>query len=895
MKRMISFILCLATVLLALACPALAEEGEVRFRTLEDFHDTSVAILTGTFHDQLLSEKLERVTIKYYNDVAAQLVALRKGDVDAAAVDLPVAKVSLRDYPDMKIFPELVQYDEYGFVFPKNGPYTDRFSEILQEYMADGTLKAMEEKWFSGDDDITEIDYAKYDPSDRGNGILRLATFAVLYPFSYVGGKDGAVQGFDIELFLMIADRLGMGYEISNMQFAGVIPSLVTGKSDVACGSISITEERKQSVDFSISHYPSGIVLVCHAKDVMADAATADAPKAGFIEGIAQSFEKNFIREDRWKLVLNGLGVTLKITILATRFGTLLGLLFCALLRMKNKLIPKLCKAVATFIKGVPCVVLLMVFYFVVFASTPLSPVTVGIITFSILFGLTVADLLITGIGAIDIGQGEAAAALGFGKMQGFVRVILPQAVRHVMPLYKGEIGNLLRLTSIVGYIAIEDLTKVSDIIRSRTYDAFFPLIATALIYFAMSYILSSLLGLIELRLAPRRTKRLPRGVKECAIPDKAASGSGEHDGEELILIEHLKKAYAGVTPLEDVNASIRRGEVITIIGPSGTGKSTLLRCINRLETPTSGEIHVFGENVCLKHANLSKVRCRMGMVFQSFNLFGHLTVLENVMLAPTVLKKQPKQQAYIHAMQLLNSVGMADKALSYPAELSGGQKQRVAIARTLAMDPEIVLLDEPTSALDPTMVGEVLSVIRRLAGEGYTMMIVTHEMKFAHDVSTRVFYMDEGVIYEDGTPDEVFSHPQRDKTRAFVQRLKVLSLRLEGDALSSVAVLEQIKRFGEKNAMTAAQTDTMYRIFDEIYNINILPRKDDGEPVLLLAEYNEEKAQIQMRFGWKGESYDPIAQGDELSVMLVKHYAKEHRYAYEGGENLLVLNIEVK
>ena len=204
----------------------------------------------------------------------------------------------------------------------------------------------------------------------------------------------------------------------------------------------------------------------------------------------------------------------------------------------------------------------------------------------------------------------------------------------------------------------------------------------------------------------------------------------------ELIRIEHLKKAFPNVTPLTDVNTSIHRGEVITIIGPSGTGKSTLLRCVNRLETPTSGAILVHGENICDKKADLNALRRRMGMVFQQFNLFDHLTIIENIMLAPTLIRKMPRQEAYEKAMGLLKAVGMTEKALSYPDELSGGQKQRAAIARTLAMEPEIVLFDEPTSALDPTMVGEVLTVIRQLAARGLTMMIVTHEMKFARDVS---------------------------------------------------------------------------------------------------------------------------------------------------------------
>ena len=208
------------------------------------------------------------------------------------------------------------------------------------------------------------------------------------------------------------------------------------------------------------------------------------------------------------------------------------------------------------------------------------------------------------------------------------------------------------------------------------------------------------------------------------------------------------------LTVLKDVNCDIEKGEVISIIGPSGTGKSTLLRAINMLEPPTGGEILVDGENIMAKGYKLDKMRQKMGMVFQSFNLFDHMTVLENITYAPVKLLKTSVEDAKAEGMDLLQKVGLAQKADVYPESLSGGQKQRVAIARALAMHPEVILFDEPTSALDPTMVGEVLSVIRQLAKEGMTMLIVTHEMRFAKDVSTRIFFMNEGIIYEDGTPE---------------------------------------------------------------------------------------------------------------------------------------------
>ncbi|MCQ2391511.1 MAG: amino acid ABC transporter ATP-binding protein [Kiritimatiellae bacterium] len=239
-----------------------------------------------------------------------------------------------------------------------------------------------------------------------------------------------------------------------------------------------------------------------------------------------------------------------------------------------------------------------------------------------------------------------------------------------------------------------------------------------------------------------------------------------------MISVRHLKKGFGGVQVLKDVNVEIGKGEVVSIIGPSGTGKSTFLRCLNRLEKPDSGTILVDGIDVTAPKADLAAVRRRMGMVFQNFNLFGNLNVLDNVKAAQCDILGTPKEVAARKALELLARVGLANKADALPDELSGGQKQRVAIARALAMDPEILLFDEPTSALDPTMVGEVLSVIKDLAKTGMTMLIVTHEMGFAREVSTRVLYMDEGIVYEDGTPDEIFSHPQKPKTIEFVGKV---------------------------------------------------------------------------------------------------------------------------
>ena len=272
-------------------------------------------------------------------------------------------------------------------------------------------------------------------------------------------------------------------------------------------------------------------------------------------------------------------------------------------------------------------------------------------------------------------------------------------------------------------------------------------------------------------------------------------SGERPHTSD-LITISHLKKSYGTLDVLRDINTDVHRGEVISIIGPSGTGKSTFLRCLNLLEQPTGGSIVVDGEDILAKGYPVNMLRQKMGMVFQSFNLFEHKTVLENVIFAPCQLLHQPEEEAREEGLALLRKVGLAEKADVYPSSLSGGQKQRVAIARSLAMKPDVILFDEPTSALDPTMVGEVLSVIRQLAKEGMTMLIVTHEMKFAHDVSTRIFFMYDGYIHEDGAPTQIFESPVHSATKAFIQRIRKEVFVVDGPDFDMLGMRSSINAF---------------------------------------------------------------------------------------------------
>ncbi len=239
-----------------------------------------------------------------------------------------------------------------------------------------------------------------------------------------------------------------------------------------------------------------------------------------------------------------------------------------------------------------------------------------------------------------------------------------------------------------------------------------------------------------------------------------------------MISVKKLTKNFEGVDVLKSIDIEINKGDVMCVIGPSGSGKSTFLRCLNMLEKPTSGNIIFEGDDLTDKKTDLNLHRQRMGMVFQQFNLFPHMTILQNLTCAPVMLKKATKEQAEAKAMELLGRVGLADRAQSYPNQLSGGQKQRVAIVRALCMEPDVMLFDEPTSALDPEMVGEVLDVMRELASEGMTMVVVTHEMGFAREVSNRVIFLDDGVIAEEGSPEDIFGNPQCERLKTFLAKV---------------------------------------------------------------------------------------------------------------------------
>ena len=354
-----------------------------------------------------------------------------------------------------------------------------------------------------------------------------------------------------------------------------------------------------------------------------------------------------------------------------------------------------------------------------------------------------------------------------------------------------------------------------------------------------------------------------------------------------MVRIEHLRKEYPSAVPLKDVNVEIHKGDVISIIGPSGTGKSTLIRCINLLDQPTSGKIFVDDEEITAKGCDAARIRRKMGMVFQHFNLFPHMTVIENIMAAPMDLLGKRKQEAYDKSIELLRKVGLADKALNYPDVMSGGQKQRVAIARTLAMEPEIILFDEPTSALDPTMIGEVQAVIRDLAKQGITMIIVTHEMKFAREICNRVFYMDQGGVYEDGPPEQIFDNPQKERTRQFIRHLKVLEYPITSKDFDFIGFNTQIEEFGRKHRASQRTIYNLQSYIEEMCVQILLPQMKNDFEILVTIEYSEELDDADVVIRYAGESIDPLNTDNALFLLLAKKATDHITYSFDAEQTL--------
>ena len=488
------------------AGPESATPGNSAISSLDDLAYSDIAVQTGMICDVLTQERIEGTKIQYFNSQTDAMMALQTGKVQGWCCDEPVARYMILTHPNMKILKEPLAASNLAAVFPKTDAgkeLCDEFSAFVDQLWANGTMSEIDKIWFSTDESKrTVLDYTALPDT---NGTLTMAVDTTIPPFAFV--KDSVAVGYDIDVAARFCQAKGYRLQVTQMSFDAVLASVQTGKCDFAASCITITDERAESMYFSSADYHGGVVMtVLNGPPV-----TGADQKLSFLDSVSESFQKTFVREDRWKLFGDGVLTTLIITLLAILLGTLLGFAVFMLCRNGNPFANSITHFFMWLVQGMPVVVLLMVLYYIVFGSVSVSGVFVAVVGFTFTFGSSVFSLLKMGVGTIDPGQNEASWALGFSGRVTFFRIILPQALPHILPAYQNEIVSLIKATSVVGYVAVQDLTKMGDIVRSRTYEAFFPLIAVTVIYFLLEGLLAFLVGKIRIRIDPK--KRKPAGI----------------------------------------------------------------------------------------------------------------------------------------------------------------------------------------------------------------------------------------------------------------------------------------------------------------------------------------------------------------------------------------------
>ncbi len=469
---------------------------------LEHLNGKTVGYLMGASYTDAVEAALPDSQIVGYNSFSEMIQALKSGRIAGYIADEPIAQTHLRETDGLRLLPdEPLTDDRFGFLFAKDDTELQTaFNGILQKLKAEGALDALKEKWILGEGD-PDLRFDESIPTP--NGILEVGTVLDAMPFAYAVGSN--TVGYDVELLYMICEELGYEPRITTYPFTALLPAVSSGKAEVGIGCITYTEERAETLLFTDATYEGGPIAVVRGET------EADG---GFFSDLADSFERTLIREDRWKLIVSGLGVTIALSLLSILCGTLLGFAFSFPLRSKNRLVSGLSRLVSTVIDGLPLLVILMVLYYIIFAKSSLPALLIGVIGFTLDFANAVAGMLNTGVKAVDVGQIEAAESMGYGRFMIFCKITFPQAANQMFGQYAGGIISLIKGTSIIGYITVEDLTKASDIIRSRTYEAFFPLFVTAVIYFIIARIFVAVLAAFAKRLDPKRRKREVKGVR---------------------------------------------------------------------------------------------------------------------------------------------------------------------------------------------------------------------------------------------------------------------------------------------------------------------------------------------------------------------------------------------
>ncbi len=484
-------------------------------KSLDRLNGARIGIQTGTSYTDTVLERLPDAQISYFNTYTDMVAALETYKIDAFPGDEPVMKMMVAEDDRLELLEEPLESVDMGFVLPKSETgekLQGELNEWIAAMKADGRMDALFEKWVDGPESGKTM--PDYEALPAPNGTLRFATEAAYAPMNYL--RDGKIVGLEVEMAALFCEAYGYGMTVQAMNFDGLLPAVKSGKADFVAASIAITEERAESVNFSDPYFNAGTVLAVLKGGEGAAATEKAADETGALGGVADSFQKTFVREGRWQLFARGVVTTLVITLLSILFGTLLGFAVFMLCRNGNPIANGVTRFSMWLVQGMPMVVLLMILYYIIFGSVAISGIAVAVVGFTLTFGAAVFGLLKMGVGAVDGGQYEAAYALGYSNRRTFFRIILPQALPHVLSAYRGEVVGLIKATAIVGYIAVQDLTKMGDIVRSRTYEAFFPLIAVTVIYFLLEGLIGFMVSRFTININPRRRKPedILKGVK---------------------------------------------------------------------------------------------------------------------------------------------------------------------------------------------------------------------------------------------------------------------------------------------------------------------------------------------------------------------------------------------
>lgn len=474
-----------------------------------DLNKSIIGVMTGSTNEKLVREQFKSATIQCYDSTMDAVTALKAGHVGIVVTGYPTALNVVKNNRELKLLPDVLQLDDTAIAVRKdNIQLLEQLNAILNDLAADGTLIDMQKRWMK--EDFTPYEQVELTVPQSGTPI-RVAVDATREPFCFKDAS-GRVSGLDGELARRIAVKLGRPIEFSDAKFSALIPALQSGKADVIISMMSITEERKKSVNFTIPYYKQKVVMIVRAQNgsgsIPADFGVKGASSPAFFNSVKDSFYNNIVLENRYRLIIDGLEVTLIITFLSCIIGTLLGALVCYMRMSRRKVLKYFAQGYIALLRGTPVLVLLMFIFYVVFASVDINPVLVAVIAFAMNFAAYASEMFRAAILSVDKGQTEAGIAGGFTGFQTFIYIVLPQAVKQVLPVYKGELISLAKMTSIVGYIAVQDLTKASDIIRSRTFDAFFPLVMIAVLYFMISWLLLLLLEGLERKTDPKGMRK---------------------------------------------------------------------------------------------------------------------------------------------------------------------------------------------------------------------------------------------------------------------------------------------------------------------------------------------------------------------------------------------------